>query len=65
VGESRAGHEGVNGVYEKLRKGITKGSMGGQVEAGGKESCFSFPGALKPMLTYGKGRTRRFPTNNQ
>jgi hypothetical protein len=35
------------------------------VAAGGKESCFSFPGALKPVLTYGKGRTRRFPTNNQ
>jgi hypothetical protein len=49
---------GINGVYYKLGKGITKGSM---VDPGGswkQRQCASLLQVLlKLMLTYGKGGT--------
>jgi hypothetical protein len=57
--ESMAGHMGINGVYLKLGKGNTKGSMVGprwNLEA--ERVCSAFQVLLKPTLTYGKGRTR-------
>jgi hypothetical protein len=41
------GHVGVNGVYEKLGKGNTKGSMVGPRGIWRKRACFSLPGAFK------------------
>jgi hypothetical protein len=55
----------VNEVYWKLGKGNTKGSM---VGAGRicwqREHALIFQGFLKPSLTHGKGRPRRFPSNH-
>jgi hypothetical protein len=50
----------------KLGKGNTKGSM---VDPGGSQKPREYISALqlllKPTITYGKGRARRFPCNNQ
>jgi hypothetical protein len=52
--ESMAGHLGVN-VLKKVREGKNKGRDG--------ESQI-LQVLLKPTITYGKGKTRRFPSNN-
>jgi hypothetical protein len=64
--EPIAGHLGVNGVYYKLGKGNTKGSM---VGAGGicrqRDSASLLQVLLKHRLICAKGGTRWFPSNNQ
>jgi hypothetical protein len=42
VEEFMAGHEDVNGVYEKLGREFKKGSWRDQVEAGRQEGLFLF-----------------------
>jgi hypothetical protein len=54
----------INEVYLKLGKGNTKGSTvrpRWKLEA--ERVCFCYSDVLKRTLTYGKGRTRRFPSN--
>jgi hypothetical protein len=42
-----------------------KGKHGeAQVEAGSQDSVSALQVLLTPTITYGKGRTRRFPSNN-
>jgi hypothetical protein len=48
----------------KVRKGNTKGALGVHVESAGKKSVlFLFQVLLKPTLTHGEGRQKRFLPN--
>jgi hypothetical protein len=61
--ESTAEHVGINGVYDKLGKRNTKGSMAGprwNLEAEG--ACLSSPGAFKTYANPHKGRKQVIPT---
>jgi hypothetical protein len=50
----------------KVKEEKYKGKHGGtQVEAESQESVSTLQVLLKPMITYGKGRTRGLPSNNQ
>jgi hypothetical protein len=63
VEESMAGHVVINGILLKVREEKYKGKPGGaQAEARSQQSVFLL---LKSTITYGKGRTRRFPSNNE
>jgi hypothetical protein len=65
VEESMQGHVGVNGVYEKLGKGNTKGSMVGPRGIWRKRACFSLPGAFKTYANLWEGRNLWFSSINQ
>jgi hypothetical protein len=56
--ESIAGHLGVNGVYEKLGKGNTKGSMVGPGGICRQRACFSLPGAFKTYTNLWEGQNQ-------
>jgi hypothetical protein len=50
----------------KVREGKYKGKHDGQCGSRKlRERVFGLQVLLKPMITYGKGRARRFPANNQ
>jgi hypothetical protein len=57
---------GYKGSLLKVREEKNKGNHNGtKVEAGNWECVSALQVLLKPMITYGKGRTRWFPSNNQ
>jgi hypothetical protein len=62
--ESTAGHVGVKGVYQRLGKEYTNGSVVGTGRVCWK-SVLLFFRCFKSYITYGTGRSRWFPCNNQ
>jgi hypothetical protein len=46
-----------NGVYSRFRKGVTKDSGQARWKLEAERAPSSFQVLLKPMLSYGKGRT--------
>jgi hypothetical protein len=49
----------------KIRKGNIKGTWWGAAGVYTESMLFFFRCFLKPTLTHGKGRLRRFPSNNE